>query len=184
MRHAAHGDLGERLTGRGAEGGLTAQGREQAAALARRLCSERIGAIYASPRLRTRQTAQAIAGPHQLPVQVADALDEIDFGEWTGCRFDELDGRPEWDEWNRARARARCPGGESMAEARARALDLLRLLDRRHAGQQVVVVTHCDIIRALLCWREDRSLDDILGFEAGPASVTAFELRRDVKAAA
>lgn len=184
VRHAAHGDLGERLTGRGPEGGLSAAGRQQTEALAARLSGEPIDALYASPRLRTQETAAAIAAASGTPVQLAAELDEIDFGQWTGCRFDELDGRPEWDAWNRVRSRARCPGGESMTEAVDRALSLLRALDERHAGGRVVAVTHCDIIRALLCWRDGRSLDRILSYEAEPASVTPFDLGRRARAAA
>lgn len=110
-------------------------------------------------------------------------LDEIDFGDWTGQRFADLDGQPAWDHWNRARSTARCPGGESMAEAQARALAFAFEAAARHHGE-VVLVTHCDIIRALLCWAERRSLDDILSFEAGPASATPLDLAPRALAAA
>jgi probable phosphoglycerate mutase len=184
VRHAAHGDLGHRLTGRGPEGGLSAEGRGQAEALARELGAERLAAVYASPRLRTRQTAERVAEPHGLSVIVADALDEIDFGEWTGKSFAELDGQAEWELWNRERSRACCPGGESMAAALARAAGFIEELAGRHDGQSVAVVTHCDIIRALLCREHGRSLDDILSFEAGPASVTKLTVGARAKAAA
>ncbi len=84
VRHAAHADLGRRLTGRGSEAGLSTVGRAQAVELAESLRGEPIAAVYSSPRLRTLQTAQAIAALHNLSVQVSDALDEIDFGVWTG----------------------------------------------------------------------------------------------------
>jgi broad specificity phosphatase PhoE len=120
-----------------------------------------------------------IAGPHGLPVRLAAELDEINFGAWTGQAFAELDGQPEWDRWNACRSEARCPGGESMAEAQARAVSFAFEAAARHDGA-VVLVTHCDIIRGLLCWQERRSLNDILSFEAGPASVTELTLVADV----
>lgn len=175
IRHAAHSDVGCKLTGRGEERGLTAAGRSQASALAELLSHQNVAAVYSSPRLRTRQTAEAIAANRGLPVRIEDALDEIDFGEWTGMSFADLSGDPAWDQWNTARATARCPGGESMAEAVDRAGALLDDLQRRHDGEQVVLVTHCDIIRGLLCRIEGRSLDDILSFDAEPASVTRVE---------
>lgn len=184
MRHAAHGDLGERLTGRGPERGLTVEGRAQAEALAEQLRNGRIAAVYASPRLRTQQTAEAIAAGRSIPVQTATALDEIDFGDWTGREFVGLDGRPDWNLWNLKRSQARCPGGESMVEAQDRAIAFLQTVNARHDGEQVAIVTHCDIIRALLCWQEGRSLDAILSFEAGPASVTRLSLGGSAKAAA
>lgn len=183
MRHAAHGDLGQRLTGRGPETGLSREGREQARLLARRLCSEDVEAIYASPRTRTRATSEMIAADRDLAVEPADALDEIDFGDWTGRAFVELDGDPRWMRWNEARSSARCPGGESMAEAQERAARFVDEVAGKHDGT-VVLVTHCDIIRALLCREHGRSLDDILSFEAEPASVTRLRIDAAERAAA
>jgi broad specificity phosphatase PhoE len=59
-----------------------------------------------------------------------------------------------------------------MTEALDRAAAFVDAVGQRHGGQAVVLVTHCDIIRALLCREHGRSLDEILSFEAGPASVT------------
>ena len=171
IRHAAHRDLGQRLTGRARDGGLSEEGRGQADALARSLAVQPLAAVYASPRRRTQETALAVARPHGLPVRTSAALDEVDFGAWTGERFADLDGRPEWDRWNRERSLARCPGGESMGEAQARAVAFAIEASAAHDGE-VALVTHCDIIRALLCWEARRSLDEILSFDAPPASVT------------
>ena len=175
VRHGSHGDLGARLTGRGEEAGLTAAGRDEAERAAEVLRAVPVSAVYASPRQRTIDTARAIAGPHGLPVRLAAELDEIDFGSWTGKAFAELDGQPDWERWNAHRSEARCPGGESMGQAQARAVSFAFEAAARHDGA-VVLVTHCDIIRALLCWEKRCSLDNILSFEAGPASVTPLTL--------
>lgn len=170
IRHAAHGDLGERLTGRGPEGGLSARGREQAAALADRLSTERLAAVYASPRLRTRQTAEVICGSAE--VQVADQLDEVDFGDWTGAAFAELEGDPVWERWNSERSVATVPRGETMAEAQERAWRFVQSASRQHDSETMALVTHCDIIRALVARVLGLSLDRILSFDTDPASVT------------
>lgn len=184
MRHGSHGDLGERLTGRGPESGLTAAGRTQVEQLAAELADGPVAAVYASPRVRTCQTAGAIALRHGLPVVTSDALDEIDFGDWTGRTFADLDGLPHWDRWNSRRSEARCPGGESMAETAERAAAFVDEVATRHDGRSVVLVTHCDIIRALLCREHGKSLDDILSFEAEPASVTRLHVAAAQRAAA
>ena len=178
VRHGSHGDLGARLTGRGEERGLTPAGRAEAEGAAAILAAEPVQAVYASPRQRTIETARIIAAPHGLPVRLAAGLDEIDFGEWTGRSFAELDGTAEWDRWNARRSEARCPGGESMAEAQARAVATAFEIAARHEGA-AVLVTHCDIIRALMCWQQRRSLDDILSFEAPPASITELTIVAD-----
>ena len=99
---------------------LSREGLEQAEIVADLLGTEPLAAVYSSPRERAWYTARAIAEPHELKAEISDALDEVDFGDWTGRRFDELEGDPAWDEWNSARSSARPPGGESMAEAVAR----------------------------------------------------------------
>lgn len=134
-----------------------------------------MSAIYASPRRRTLETAAILAARTGVEVDLAPPLDEVDFGEWTGREFAELDGSAEWDRWNSVRAEARTPGGESMAEAQARAVAFAIGVAAAHEGD-VLLVTHCDIIRALLCWQERRSLNHILSFEAGPASATSLTI--------
>lgn len=175
LRHGAHGDVGQRLTGRAPDGGLTQAGRGQARAAADALVAEPPVAIYASPRRRTRETAAIVAERFGLQVAEAAELDEIDFGEWTGVSFAELDADPRWFNWNARRAESRCPGGETMREAQARALAFAFEAAAQHAGP-VLLVTHCDIIRALVCWAERRSLDDIHAVSCEPGSLTALEL--------
>jgi ribonuclease H / adenosylcobalamin/alpha-ribazole phosphatase len=175
IRHGAHGDLGQRLTGRGPDGGLSDEGRVQVQALARELATRQLLAIYASPRRRTQETAEAIGAAQGVAVRTSTALDEVNFGEWTGQRFSDLDGQPEWGRWNCERSFFRAPCGESMSEAQARAVGFAIQVSAEHEGL-VALVTHCDIIRALLCWRDRRSLDHILEYEAGPASVTPLEI--------
>lgn len=148
--------------------------------LAEQLAGEPVAAIYASPRRRTRETAAAIAERHGLTVTVAPSLDEIDFGEWTGQCFAELDGQPDWDRWNRERASSRPPGGESMAEAVSRAAQFIERVDT--AGT-AIFVTHCDIIRGLLCRQDGRSFDTLFDYEVGPGAVVRYQ-RPQLEAAA
>lgn len=157
---------------------LSSEGLEQAAILADLLGTIRIAGVYSSPRERAWDTAGEIAEPHELGVEAADGLDEIDFGEWTGARFSDLEGDQAWDRWNEARGSARCPGGESMAEAVERARAAVEAIAADHDGETVVAVTHCDIIRGLLAHYLGMPLDNVLRFDVDPASVSALELGR------
>lgn len=183
LRHGAHSDVGHRLTGRGTDHGLTHDGRRQAETAAAQLERSRPHAIYSSPRRRTRETAAIVADRLGLDVIEAPALDEVDFGEWTGRSFAELDRDPRWLRWNAERSRARCPGGESQGEAQARALAFAFEASARHRGP-VLLVTHCDIVRALSCWAERRSLDEIHTLSCEPGSLTRIDLLADARAAA
>jgi broad specificity phosphatase PhoE len=163
-----------RLTGRGPDGGLTEAGKAQVVAAAARLDGAPLTAIFASPRRRTMESAALVAERFGLQVEEAPALDEIDFGTWTGARFLDLAADKRWSEWNTHRATARCPGGESQSEAQARALAFA--FEAAAGSERPLLVTHCDIIRALICWSERRSLDDIHQGSCEPASLSTIDL--------
>lgn len=176
IRHAAHAHLGKILSGRLAGIALSATGRAQAEALGATLGRDGITRIQSSPVQRARETAAAIAGPRGLAVETADALDEIDFGDWTGREFDVLAIDPDWHLWNAQRAIAVAPRGESMAAAQERVTRHLRAVAAESAGETVAMVTHCDIIRAAIAEVLGLSLDAVHRFDIDPASVSRIAI--------
>lgn len=155
---------------------LSREGLEQAAIVADLVGVEPVAAVYSSPRERAYYTAREIAERFEQKVRIADALDEIDFGDWAGCSFAELDAEPLWRRWNEARATARTPGGESMGEATARAVGALENISRDHPNATIAAVSHCDIIRGIIAHYLGLSLDNILRFDIAPASVSRLSL--------
>lgn len=176
IRHATHSDYGDRLTGRADGAPLSAAGRRQAAELAERLAAQPVAAIYSSPRERTRATAAALAAVQGADVNLADALDEIDLGRWTGCRIAALAEDPAFVRWNARRGTAAPPGGEPMAEVADRVEAFARGLAADHAGQTVALVSHADVIRGFIARVLGLCLDNLLRFDIGPASVSRVEL--------
>jgi probable phosphoglycerate mutase len=154
---------------------LTPEGERQAVALGRRLASENLAEIQTSPRERARATALAVSQATGAPVTVADALDEIDFGAWTGTDFAALEGQTDWEAWNASRSTARTPGGESMSEASDRIAGHVDSLLATRPGERIALVTHCDMNRALVARTIGLSLDNLLRFEVGPASLSRLE---------
>jgi probable phosphoglycerate mutase len=169
LRHAAHEDAGRVLSGRTDHAALTAAGRAALARLAPRL---RVDAAYASPRRRTRETA-ALLG---IAAQVEPALDEIDFGDWTGRSFAALEGDPAWQAWNAQRGVTRPPGGEAMHAAQSRVLRWIEALPARHGGATVLAISHADVIKAVLCAHLGLALDAHHRFDIDPASLSALDL--------
>jgi broad specificity phosphatase PhoE len=172
IRHAAHGHLGQVLSGRMPGVPLSVEGRVQAATLAMRLTATRLAAVLASPVERAHETAAAIAAAQGRTVEIAPALDEIDFGDWTGRRFDALDGDPAWAEWNTRRSTACPPGGETMAGAQARAWSCVREVAARFPGETVALVSHADVLKAVIAQVIGLSLDRLLTFDVDPASIS------------
>ncbi|GLS80636.1 histidine phosphatase family protein [Paracoccus marinus] len=169
VRHGSHDELGRVLSGRTTNVALNPAGRDEAAALARALAGAGVAAVLSSPQRRTVETAAILARALGPTPQVDPALDEIDFGEWSGRDFADLSGDA-WDLWNTARATAPTAGGETMAAATARAA---ALIDRLGAGggEPVLCVSHCDIIRGVVCHYLGLTLDNILRFSVDPGRI-------------
>ena len=83
--------------------------------MADRFAHEPLDAVLASPRERTRRTAER----HKLVVEIATELEEVDFGNWVGRTFAALRNDPDWDRYHRFRSIATPPGGESLLALRS-----------------------------------------------------------------
>lgn len=176
IRHAAHDRVGDTLCGRMPGVVLGEAGRSQAEALARWMAQEGADMLYASPLERARQTGEAIARRLGIGMEISEALMEIDCGAWTGRSFGDLEADPRWTEWNEARATARIPGGESMMQVQARAVaELVRLRDK-HPGARIALVSHADVIKAVLAAFLGLPLDQHMRFEIAPASCSTLVL--------
>jgi broad specificity phosphatase PhoE len=142
-------------------------------ALGARLKREPIHAIHTSPRERTRETAGAIAAAAGLgQPDVVDALDEIDFGAWSGKTFDALNDDPDFRRWNAVRSLARTPGGESMLDVQRRALAHMERVTAEAGERTVVLVSHADVIKAVVAHVLGLPVDAWSRLEISPASVT------------
>jgi len=125
---------------------LSARGREQAALIADCLADEPVAAVYTSPLLRARQTAETIAAQHPgVPLRRSALLAEIRTG-WQGTPNKEV---PKGTSFYVDRKH---PDDEIVEDVLARQQRLLRLLLRRHRDQTVVCVGHADPIAIVTLW--------------------------------
>jgi probable phosphoglycerate mutase len=172
VRHGAHDRLDRILCGRMAGVRLSETGQAQARRVAEKLAGLEVAALHVSPLERARQTAAPIGEALRLAPVVSDALNEIEFGEWTGSSFDDLRRHPGWEPWNRARSRARAPGGETMGEVQDRVLAWIAAMRAAHGDAAVVAVCHGDVIKSAVCAALGLSLDHHHRFDVGPASIS------------
>ena len=157
---------------------LSAEGRSDAIALAARLAGTKIATIVASPLQRAGETAAIVAERLGIDrVRVDSRLAEIAYGTWEG--FTQAEVKARWPDdlrrWKRTPDAMRFPGGETLAEARARLLQALADLAAGEAALRgsgaVLVVTHGGLIRLALI--EARRLD-IQRFRDIPVEPCAF----------
>ena len=132
---------------------LTPRGQLQAAAIAARLKSVELDAVYASTLQRAWRTADLVAADHGLTVTQLRAWNEVDYGAWEGLGEAEIsaDYAELWrarvaDPWSIAP-----PQGESYAMLWARLQPAWQELLDEHNGQSVAVVGHNGSLRVLLC---------------------------------
>jgi alpha-ribazole phosphatase len=109
--------------------------------------------LLCSPLQRCRHFAEALAQRWGVSLQVEEALREYDFGAWTGCTPADL-----YAEQPDALARFWAdpdahppPGAERLVDFEARVLGALRRAHARHAGQQVLCITHGGVMCLLQC---------------------------------
>jgi broad specificity phosphatase PhoE len=128
-------------------------GIAQAKATAHRIAAEwRLDALYTSPLRRSRKTAEALAQPFGLVVQDHPALIDINFGAWQGLRIEEVQARwPQaFEAWDNRPHEAQIPGGETLVDFRARVMDAVHEIVRRHPQEWVGIVGHSVVNRVIL----------------------------------
>jgi probable phosphomutase (TIGR03848 family) len=177
IRHGLCDPVGRSIAGRLPGVHLNAVGRAQARRLADQLKTLPIGAVFASPLERARETAEPLAERLATGVEVVPGLTELDYGNWTGRTLDSLAGDPVWTSFNVQRGSTRIPGGESMAEVAGRCAAALGEIAARHPFGLAAVVTHGDVIRAVLATYMGLPLDGMLRLQVEPGSVSAVRLQ-------
>jgi probable phosphoglycerate mutase len=130
---------------------LTAEGREQAAALATRDFGA-VAAVVSSPLRRAVETAEVIATRLGLSVDLVDDLVETDFGVWEGLTFAEaMEADPDVMRRWQGSPDVAPPGGESFVEVGTRVERARAELTTKYPDSTVVVVTHVTPIKLLVC---------------------------------
>ena len=134
------------LLGR-SDAALTEHGRAQAERLAKTLAGLGVERVLTSPLRRARDTAAPIAAACDRTVEVDERLVEIDYGEWEGSPFGDLDPAVV-TRWRREGSFAP-PGGESLEVVAGRVAGFCQeWLDDRF----VVAVSHVSPIKAAVTW--------------------------------
>ncbi len=175
-----HGSTGPALYGRmvgSSDVPLGPEGPEQVRRAAARLAGIGFSAFYTSPKLRARQSAAIVGEELGLGgAEVVDDLREVDFGRWERLTFAEISGRdPElaarWRIWSPDFA---FPGGERIGDFVARVGRAAATLPR--AGENVLVVAHGGVVRALLCHFLGLEPSQYLLFDVKPAGIAVVDV--------
>lgn len=154
---------------------LDQRGQAQAAAVAERLAALPLAAIVSSPLERCAQTAAAIGLGRDIGVTTDERVGEARYGEWTGGELKALAKDPLWRQVQVHPSAVTFPGGESLRATSARAVEAVRdWNDRLGAAATYAVVSHADVIKALVADALGLHLDLFQRIQVDPCSVTVI----------
>lgn len=147
---------------------LTKKGRKDALLLGRMLHDIELHHTYSSEQVRTLETLTHLLESAQktgVPIIQSAALDERDYGDYTGLnKWDVLEQlgkdvftqiRRSWD--------YPIPNGETLAMVHERTVPFYKdhILPKLRAGENVLVISHGNTLRSLIKYLEDISDEGI-----------------------
>ncbi len=175
VRHAEVEEAYHRVFGGRIDMAISALGGTQAEKLAEYVARRfSVDAIYSSPMRRVRMTLEPVLAriPHQ-PV-VDDDLREVDFGAWTGLRWEQIAERygvTAFD-WLDNLERGTMPEAEPEEMFRRRLERVLARILAEQPGRTVLVACHGGVIRMALAVLLELPLHKMTHLEIDYASLT------------
>jgi phosphoserine phosphatase len=141
-----------KLQGRRSDPPLAPLGVQQACATRDFLAIRAFDVCYCSPLLRAVQTAQIVSEPHRLLPIPIQGLTECDIGQWEGKSWEEISkAQPaEYQRFMSNPALHGYLGGENFAQVSQRSRATIDELLARHAGKNLVIVSHHIVNRTYL----------------------------------
>lgn len=99
-------------------------------------------AVYAADMDPARGSAKILAHELGVPLRFRGELNELDMGIWQGLLIEDIiQKHPKaWRNWQHDPFRNTPPGAEAPQEVVRRVTSLADMLDRKHAGDNVVLV--------------------------------------------
>jgi probable phosphomutase (TIGR03848 family) len=178
LRHA-HSSANAKgiLSGRNEGVALSAKGAVQAQELIERLDKVAFTSIRISPMQRCQETINPWLNQQKVSLQKKAIIDpqlvEVDFGSWTGRKISDLAKKSEWKIVQNTPEKMAFPEGESLKQVQKRAMQTIALSAK--GAKPTLIVTHADVIKAILSGLLSSGLKDFQKFAVNPASLTVID---------
>ena len=179
-----HGEVEERyhhVFGGRIDMELSARGQQQAQAMADYLRGRPVDALYSSSMKRARATSKPIAEALSLDPTFLDTIREVDFGDWTGHHWNEI--QPKFGvsafAWLDEYTSGRIPNAEPLADYSRRVEDGLQKILTEQPGRTTAVVCHGGVIRMMLSLMLKQPLAEMAKVHIEYAGLTRVLKRAD-----
>jgi broad specificity phosphatase PhoE len=155
---------------------LNRKGIAQAKRIARLLPNLEVHAIYSSPLKRALDTALILVEHKNIPVKIEPKLTEVAFGRWEGYRYDDLIEDEVYRRFMRSPLKSAVPGGETIVGVQKRGLKALQRATREVPKGRILLASHGDVIRAILCHYLRLPLQEFRRLRIDNGSLSVIEL--------
>lgn len=159
--------------------GLSKRGKNQALVLSKTLKELEIDRILVSPIPRCRETILPYLASRpgkDIPIEVNENFQEMDYGNWSGRKLKILSLKRDWRKIQNFPEKFSFPGGESFQDAWDRVLRGLDELNRLYPKARILLISHGDIIKMALAQTLGTELRNFQKIHINPASLSAIEL--------
>jgi len=155
---------------------LHPEGAAQLVEVGKRLAGHGIAKIFCGPLARTRQSAGVVGELLGAPVQAEDALTKISIPHWNGLTKEAIRTRfgSEYPTWLADPAGFCLPACETIAEVQGRSVAFVESLFQEYPGQNLLVVSHLIVVRALLLHYLAHPIADFRAIKVGNAQVATL----------
>ena len=118
-------------------------------------------AIFCSPMLRTKATAQPLCAALGIQLELRDGLKEIHYGKWEGQTVETVsrDYHDDYIRWSADPAWYPPTGGELAVAIASRAMLVIEEIKQKYSSGDILIVSHKATIRIMLC--------NLLGIDVG-----------------
>ena len=158
---------------------VSEQGKSQIEKLTDYLKDEKIDKIYTTTSSRTKETVKLLAQINKIDIQESEALKEINFGDFEGKDFKEIQKNYP-DEFNKMISEGyeyKYPNGESLIECYERVSKEIKLiLEYNGKDSTILVCSHAGTIRNILTCLISDTFEYHWNFKVDNASVSIVEI--------
>jgi len=162
---------------------LSEEGKREVQLLSQKLKKYKIDLIFSSPLKRALMTTEEISKIGGLKVRKTKELEEVNFGIFEGLsleeaekKYSEIYKKRKENKWNFV-----IPNGESYSQAYKRVTKFIERLKEMYRGKTIMLVTHATLIKLILMYFTNETLEEVEKRYIRPASCFLISLNGKVK---
>lgn len=157
---------------------LTDLGRKQAGFARDALKSVEIDQAFTSPLIRASETCNIILENHPIKAKIEKDFRELSAGKWEGYNSKDIERLfpGELAIWNSTPTKVHMEGGETLEEARIRAINAFNKHLSQNKGKTILMVSHMVCLSTILLTIAGLPLDYIWKHPISNAAINIIEV--------